>query len=86
MPAYGACPSAAITQQLMAAGPTIKLPLAAAALGMSRTQAYIAIQRGEFPVQVIRVGRRVIIPVAPLLELLGLGDVSAPRDATHPVA
>jgi predicted DNA-binding transcriptional regulator AlpA len=72
MPAYGASPSAAITQQLMAAGPTIKLPLAAAALGMSRTQAYVAIQRGEFPVPVIRVGRRVIIPVAPLLKLLGL--------------
>lgn len=76
MPAYGASPPAAITQELMAAGPTTKLPLAAAALSMSRTQAYTAIQRGEFPVPVIRVGRRIIIPTAPLLDLLGLAAAS----------
>jgi hypothetical protein len=40
--------------------------------GLSRTQAYEALKRGDFPVRVIRIGRRVIVPVAPILGLLGL--------------
>jgi hypothetical protein len=83
---YDARPARAITEQLLHAGPTTKPALAGAALGMSRTQTYVAIKAGEFPVQVIRVGRRIIVPVAPLLELLGIGDTggeSASRTAAH---
>jgi hypothetical protein len=40
--------------------------------GLSRTQSYVAVDRGKFPVPVIRVGRRMVVPVQPILELLGL--------------
>lgn len=46
-------------------------------LGLSRTQAYEAIRRSDFPVPVIRVGRRMVVPTAALLELLGLGAPDA---------
>jgi hypothetical protein len=46
--------------------------------GLSRTQAYLAVEHGKFPVPVIRVGRRLVVPTAPILALLGLGpDMSA---------
>lgn len=40
--------------------------------GLSRTQAYEAVSAGRFPVPVIRVGRRVVVPVAPIRRLLEL--------------
>jgi hypothetical protein len=40
--------------------------------GLSRTQAYEAVKAGEFPVKVIRIGRRLVVPVAPILALLGI--------------
>lgn len=46
--------------------------VAGSILGLSRTQAYGAIERGTFPVPVIRVGRRMVVPTAPILALLGL--------------
>lgn len=61
-------------------GPTTDVPTAGALFGLSRTQSYVAIQRGQFPVSVIRIGRRVVVPVAPLLELLGLSE---PRDRAN---
>lgn len=57
-------------------GPTTDVATAGAAFGLSRTQSYVAIQRGQFPVEVIRIGRRVVVPVAPILELLGLAEPS----------
>ncbi len=38
--------------------------------GWHRDDSYDAVKRGEFPVPVIRVGRRMVVPVAPILELL----------------
>jgi hypothetical protein len=46
-------------------------------LGLSRTQAYEAVKRGDFPVTVVKVGRRIVVPTAPILALLGL-DVAQP--------
>lgn len=43
-------------------------------LGLSRSSGYDAIKRGEIPS--IRVGRRLLIPVIPLLRLLGADDVA----------
>lgn len=40
--------------------------------GLSRTQAYLAVRNGRFPVPVIPVGRRLMVPVQPILELLGV--------------
>jgi hypothetical protein len=42
-----------------------------AILGIGRTKAYELARDGAFPVTVIRVGRRYLVPVAPLLALLG---------------
>jgi hypothetical protein len=41
--------------------------------GLSRTQSYLAVRDGRFPVNVIRVGRRLVVPVPPILLLLGIG-------------
>jgi excisionase family DNA binding protein len=44
-------------------------------LGIGRTLAYELIRRGEFPLPVIRLGRRIVVPRAALDDLLRL-DVS----------
>jgi len=46
--------------------------------GWHRDDSYDAAKRGEFPVPVIRVGRRMVVPVAPILRLLGI-DTDAPE-------
>ena len=40
--------------------------------GRGRDEAYRAVKRDEFPVPVVRVGRRMVVPVQPILELLFL--------------
>jgi hypothetical protein len=42
-----------------------------AILGIGRTKSYELARTGSFPVPVIRVGRRYLVPVPPLLALLG---------------
>ncbi len=54
--------------------PTISVEDAGRLLGMSRPSAYAAVQRGDIPC--IRIGRRVIIPTAKILAMLGLGSQS----------
>jgi excisionase family DNA binding protein len=49
---------------------TCSVPEAAQLLGVSRAEAYASIRRGDFPVQVIRVGRSIRVPTAPLMRLL----------------
>jgi excisionase family DNA binding protein len=51
--------------------PTISVEDAGRLLGMSRPSAYAAVQRGDIPS--IRIGRRLIIPTAKILAMLGLG-------------
>jgi hypothetical protein len=41
--------------------------------GLCRDESYRAVKRGTFPVPVIGVGRRLVVPVAPILGLLGIG-------------
>jgi hypothetical protein len=48
------------------------VPLAGAVFGYSQTQAYEAVKAGTFPVPVIHCGRRIVVPVAPILAALGL--------------
>lgn len=45
---------------------------AASLLGIGKNQAYEAVRRGELPS--LRVGRRILVPVPALLELLGIND------------
>lgn len=49
---------------------TISITEAAALLGIGRNQAYQAAARGELPV--LRLGRRLLVPTAPLRRMLGL--------------
>lgn len=55
--------------------PTISVEEAAELLGLSRPTAYRAISNGQLPV--MRFGRRLRVPTAPLLELLGVSEVGA---------
>jgi hypothetical protein len=48
----------------------VSLPRAGRALGVSESTGWRAIRDGTFPVQPIKVGHRILIPVAPLLRLL----------------
>lgn len=68
---------------------TISVERAGELLGVSRRAAYRAVDAGQLPV--IRVGRRLLVPTAKLLDLLGVagaqqGDASAagetPRTAS----
>lgn len=52
--------------------PAITVPEAAEILGCSSSAAYEAIRAGDFPVPVLRIGRKIVVPSRPLLEQLGL--------------
>lgn len=52
-------------------------------LGLSRTQSYEALKRGDLPVPVIRVGRRIVVPVQPILDLLGIATADASATASR---
>jgi hypothetical protein len=58
--------------QVRALGVQTTVPVAGAVFGYSQTQAYEAVKAGTFPVPVIHCGRRIIVPVAPILAALGL--------------
>ncbi len=53
-------------------GATMSVAKAAELLGISRNQAYELIRRAEFPVSVLRLGRRLRVPTSPLLKVLGI--------------
>jgi excisionase family DNA binding protein len=71
--------------QVAALPATLSLPEAARLLGIGRTHAYTLAASGQFPVPVIRLGRIVRVPTAPLLELLGL-PTPVPPSAPDPDA
>lgn len=55
--------------------PTISIRDAAPLLGISASTAYAAVRAGTFPVPVIHIGGRIVVPTAPLRKLLGIeGD------------
>ncbi|WP_299489908.1 helix-turn-helix domain-containing protein [uncultured Gordonia sp.] len=64
--------------ELDALGVSTDLTTAARALGISKSTAYASARAGTFPVRVIRVGSRYVVPTADLRAALGLG---APQDA-----
>lgn len=51
---------------------TVDLPVACAALGIGRTLGYELVRRGEFPVRVVRMGRRVVVSVHEICTFLGI--------------
>jgi predicted DNA-binding transcriptional regulator AlpA len=52
--------------------PTVDLVTAAKAFGYGRSKAYELVEAGEFPVPVIRNGRSIRVPTAPVRRKLGL--------------
>ena len=50
--------------------------------GLCRTESYAMAKRGEFPVPIVRVGRRMVVPVAPILQLLAIGPPD--METAHP--
>jgi predicted DNA-binding transcriptional regulator AlpA len=54
--------------------PTLSAEEAFALLRCGRTSGYQQIREGTFPVRVLRLGRVIKVPTAPLLEVLGLGQ------------
>jgi hypothetical protein len=54
--------------------PTLSAEEAFRLLGCGRTSGYQQIREGTFPVRVLRLGRTLKVPTAPLLAALGLGQ------------
>ncbi len=52
--------------------PTVDIVTAARILGVGRTVAYELVREGSWPTPVLHVGRKIRVPTAPLLVLLGV--------------
>jgi predicted DNA-binding transcriptional regulator AlpA len=52
--------------------PVIDVLTAAAILGIGRTAAYELIRIGQWPTPILRVGKLIRVPSAPLLDLVGV--------------
>jgi predicted DNA-binding transcriptional regulator AlpA len=51
-------------------GATIDVETAGAILGIGRSKSYELAKAGDFPVRVLRIGRRYLVPTSPILALL----------------
>ncbi|WP_267625923.1 DNA-binding protein [Gordonia sputi] len=60
--------------EVRALGVRTDLVTAGSVLGIGRWQSYELHRRGEFPVKVLKIGARYHVPVADLLEVLGIAD------------
>jgi len=59
--------------EVKALGVRTTVPIAGEIIaGLCKDESYRAVQRGTFPVPVVKCGRRMVVPVAPILELLGI--------------
>ncbi len=58
-------------ERVRSLGMTTDLTTAAEVIGIGRTLAYELVKSGDFPVRLLRLGRRVVVPVADLLAYLG---------------
>ena len=52
--------------------PVVDMPTAAAILGIGRTAAYKLIRLGNWPTPILRPGKLIRVPSAPLLDLVGV--------------
>lgn len=58
----------------------VDVPTAAAVLGIGRSLAYELVRTGQWPTPVLRIGRLIKIPTAPLRRLIeGNGTVARPE-------
>lgn len=73
-------------EEVRALGVRTELVTAGSVLGLSRNVSYELAARGEFPVPVLRLGARWVVPVAPLLGLLGLTPDDSKAGPASPAA
>ena len=60
-------------EDVKALGVRTSVPIAGEIIaGLCKDEAYRSVKRGTFPVPVISCGRRLVVPVAPILELLSI--------------
>ncbi len=71
-------------EEVVALGVRTDLVTAASILGIGRTVAHELARRGTFPVPVLRLGARYVVPVAPLLALLGITQEPAGAPSAPP--
>lgn len=67
--------------RIRALGARTNVPTACEILGMSERTGREMIRRGTFPVTVLRLGHKQVVPVAPIMTLLGI-----PAEASGEVA
>jgi hypothetical protein len=67
-----------LTLETLLNQPTVSLRQSAKILGIGPWQAHKAVTEGTFPVPVIRVGRSIRVPTAPLRERLQIVDAPDP--------
>jgi len=60
--------------EVRALGTVTDVVTAGEILGIGRTKSYQLARSGLFPVPVSRHGRRFVVPVAPMLRILGIED------------
>jgi hypothetical protein len=54
-------------------GATVDVETAGAILGIGRSKSYELAKADQFPVRLLRIGRRYLVPTPAILELLGIG-------------
>lgn len=59
-------------EELLALPAVVDIPTAAEVLGVGRSSAYELVRTGDWPTPVLRFGRLIRVPTAPLLTLLGV--------------
>ena len=64
--------------------PTVTVEIASRVLSISSWAAYQAIKAGKFPVPTLSVGRRIVVPTAPLRRALGIDDPAPPETPSAP--
>ena len=63
--------------ELLTLPPVVDLSTAASALGLGRSAAYELVRAGKWPTPILRLGRAIRVPTAPLLVLLGVAPTSS---------
>ncbi|GAA4964472.1 DNA-binding protein [Kineococcus glutinatus] len=59
-------------EQIRTLPPVVDVPTAAAVLGIGRTAAYELIRTDSWPTPIVRLGKLIRVPTAPLLDLVGV--------------
>jgi hypothetical protein len=81
MPAFGQATPPSLRELRKLQEPTVTVEYAGRCFRMGRTQSYDSVRKGNFPVQVIRRGRSIVVPTAALLRVLDLEPAEPSRKA-----